>query len=284
MKLKERKKCPFCYSNKNITLYKLSYNNIKLKTFIKIYYKNLIPHKLLKKYYYVLNECCVCHGIFQKFVPDKKFSKNLYEKFIDSQLSFNKKIRMNIKNFKNYMHEAELITSLLKKNPREISIFEFGSGWGFWSRFMTACNFNVLSCEISKERISFAKKFGIKTIKDLKKIKGKFDFIYSDQVFEHLDDPKKMLLKLYKLLRPNGYINLKFPSAFKFKNKIKIKYYPKKDAAHPLEHINIYNKECIENMIKNTRLKITTKIFKNNFFSEIKNKFFFQNILLKKIK
>ena len=39
-----------------------------------------------------------------------------------------------------------------------------------------------------------------------------------------------------------GYILLNFPSSFGFKKKVKNNYTPNKDEAHPLEHLNLFNR------------------------------------------
>ena len=66
-----------------------------------------------------------------------------------------------------------------------------------------------------------------------------------------------------------------------------INYIPKKDCAHPLEHINIINRNCVKHMIINKNIKIIN--FKSfyifsilNFLKDFKNIFLFENVWLKK--
>ena len=79
----------------------------------------------------------------------------------------------------------------------------------------------------------------------------------------------------------------RFPSSFLFKTKLNKMYIPKKDCAHPLEHINIIKKKSFNQMSKILNLNICSLSKKNNlsFFSKIKtfkNHFAFNNILLQK--
>lgn len=288
MLLISRKKCPFCY-NKNLNLiYSLKYKNIKLSQFLRNYYNKRLPIKIIQNNYYNLLECLNCTGIFQEQIPNKNFSFNLYEKYIDSKESLKKKEDLYTEEFKKYFNEALLIKKIFNKKPKDVNILEFGSGWGFWSRFIKSCNFKVKAFEISNKRISYMQKNKISTIKNLKKYKKKFDFIYSDQTFEHIPNPKETIESASKLLKKNGHIFIAFPSSFLFKYKINKNYFPKKDCAHPLEHINLFNKKNINFMIKNTSLRIVN--FKSVYgFSirqiilDFKNLLFFNNVLLKKI-
>jgi 2-polyprenyl-3-methyl-5-hydroxy-6-metoxy-1,4-benzoquinol methylase len=286
MSLIIRKKCPFCNNINFKIIYSLSYKNNRISSFIKKYYKNKIPKKI-NNFYYNLLECKKCTGIFQEQIPNKSFSFNLYENYISYKESLKKKQNFDIKNYKKYFADATFIEKLIKKKPKNISILDFGSGWGFWSKFINACNFKVKSYEISNRRINYLKKNKIFVLKNLKIIKEKFDFIYADQVFEHLPDPQETIKILGKVLKKKGYILLGFPSSFLFKYKLKKNYFPSKDCAHPLEHINILNRKCLSFMIKSTSLKIvnfkTTHNFSiKNLISDLRNLLIFNNVLLKK--
>src|SRR3990172_6237336 len=60
-------------------------------------------------------------------------------------------------------------------------------------------------------------KNGVKILKkDLKEINMKFDFIMLHQSFEHMDHPKKVLKKLYDLLKPNRYLLIRIPISSSF--------------------------------------------------------------------
>ena len=80
-----------------------------------------------------------------------------------------------------------------------------------------------------------------------------------------------------------------FPSSYMFKLKLKFNYQPKKDCAHPLEHINLFNKECFEKMLNGSDLKILNLNYINNLnlienIKNIKNNYLFNRVILKKLK
>ena len=107
---------------------------------------------------------------------------------------------------------------------------------------MKSKSLDITTCEFSEKRHQYLIKNGIKNFKFLDEISDKFDFIYSEEVLEHLSNPLDTLDQLNKLLKKNGYMFHRFPSSFLFKTKLDKMYVPKKDCAHPLEHINIIKK------------------------------------------
>ena len=106
---------------------------------------------------------------------------------------------------------------------------EFGAGWGFWLNYLKKNNFNVTAFEISKSRIDFMKNKEINVISDLLSVKENFDFIFSEQTFEHISNPRDTLFNLSKILKYDGYIFLRFPSSFLFNLKLNKSYKPKND-------------------------------------------------------
>jgi len=283
----KRKNCCFCSSLSLIKIYSLNYKNNKLSNFINTYYKKRLPIKKINSFKYNLLKCLKCSGIFQENIPNKNFMFDLYEKYISDKESLKKKENLYTKDFKKYFTEAQLIEKIFNKKPKDISILEFGAGWGFWARFMKSLNFKIKCFEISKKRITYMKKNKIYIIKNIKKINEKFDFIYSDQTIEHIPNPKEIFKIFSKLLKKTGYILLGFPSSFLFEYKLNKNYIPKKDCAHPLEHINLINRKSLNFMLKGSSLKIINfKCILNfsikNIISDLKNLFFFSSVLLKK--
>ena len=172
---------------------------------------------------------------------------------------------------KKLIYEINLIKGIFKNNLKNKSILEFGSGWGFWSNYLKNNSFNVSAFEVSKSRIENLKRNNINVISNIDIIDKKFDFIYSEETFEHIPKPKETLIKLSRILNKDGFILLRFPSTFLFNLKLSNNYKPQKDCAHPLEHINSFNKRSFISMVKNTDLEIIDLKSKFNFFF---NKFF----------
>ena len=258
-----------------------------MQNFLTSYYKERINIKKLEKFKFVLLECNICKTIFQEQIPDSNFSFELYEEIIDKDESLAKKEDFEKKNIIKLDYEIGLIKGLFKKNNEEIKIMEFGAGWGFWLNYLKKNNFNVSAFEVSKARIDFMKNKKINVISDLLSVEENFDFIFSEQTFEHISNPRDTLFNLSKILKYDGYIFLRFPSSFLFNLKLNKSYKPKNDCVHPLEHINLFRKESFEAMTSNSNLQIINFRSRYNFsiinaLKDIKNFFYFDSILIKK--
>jgi len=96
----------------------------------------------------------------------------------------------------------------------------------------------------------------------------KFDLIYSDQTFEHLADPGKVIKSLIGLLNKNGCFFFKVPPGRFFKRKLNENYLAQKDEATPLEHINIFTKDSVQYLANKYKLQKVNlfKIFELNSF------------------
>jgi 2-polyprenyl-3-methyl-5-hydroxy-6-metoxy-1,4-benzoquinol methylase len=280
--------CPACKKNKFKKIYSLPYNSEKMISFLERYYKGLINTKKLEEYEYKLLECQYCSLIFQEQIPDEKFSQELYEEVIDREDSLLKKEDFEKKFHKKLFYEINLIKGIFKKKNEKISILEFGAGWGFWLNCLKSNNFDVYAYEVSETRINFIKKNQINVISSIDNLVNRFDFIYSEETFEHISNPRETLISLSKILKDGGFILLRFPSNFLFKFKLNDKYKPHKDCAHPLEHINLFKKKSFDAMVKDSNLEIINLKSKFNFsiknlLKDIKNFFYFDSVLIKKI-
>ncbi len=284
MKLIERVNCPYCRKIDFKSLYIKNYNSSILKTFLSNYYKNNEIIDILKLDAYEIVECIKCRGLFQKYIPNEELSYYLYERLISPKDSFNKKKNIITTNYKEYTLDAKIIKKLIKKNNNEIKILEFGCGWGFWTKFMKELNFDVETVEISDSRIDYLEKNGIQNYRNINNINKKFDLIFSNQAFEHISDPLQTLNNLKNKLNENGFMFHKFPSSFLFKSRLTKNYKPKKDCAHPLEHINILNYKCFQTMCDKNNLKIAKvrRLGILDGFKSLKNNILFNQIILKK--
>ena len=288
MSLTIRTCCPACKSNEFKKLFSLPYKSDKISSFINHYYKSLIKDSSLDGYEYNLLQCLNCNLIFQEQIPDDQFSKDLYEKFIDPNESLSKKDDFDKKFRKKLSFEMQLIKNLFKKKEKDISILEFGAGWGFWSKHAQNSGYKVSAFEVSEKRIDFMKNNNINVISNLNSHNLKYDLIYSEETFEHISHPKDTIIELSQLLSKGGFIFLRFPSAFLFKSKLNKNYVPTSDCAHPLEHINIFCKKSFIQMLKDTQLKnIDFKSNFNfsveNFLRDLKNLIYFDSVLIKKV-
>ena len=151
---------------------------------------------------------------------------------------------------------------------------------------MKELNFNVDTLEISKTRADFLKKNNIQNYRNINELNTKYDLIFSNQVLEHISNPFQTMKDLLNKLNANGFMYHKFPSSFNFKNRLSESYKPRKDCAHPLEHINIYSKKSFFVMAKKLKLQIINPIYIKNIsiidkLILLKNYLLFNTVILK---
>ena len=111
----------------------------------------------------------------------------VYQDWNDAEI-----IRENIVNHRSanfYLRMAKETTRAIKflnRAPGQIKFLDFGMGAGNWCVLAKAFGCDVYGAELSSEHISNAESIGVKTL-GLDGVRGhKFDYINSEQVFEHL--------------------------------------------------------------------------------------------------
>lgn len=261
-----RKFCPLCKSKKVKIIFSKKFDQIKTKEFFKSHLNKKFPMKILNNRYYEISECEKCYFIFQKNILNKKYNYKFYNDYVDHEDALKKNI------FK-WNAEIDLINRIFE--DKNINILEYGAGLGAWLKPIKNNGYkNIHAVEISKIRRKYLMKLNIKSSAKLKGINKKFDLIYSDQTFEHLTEPGKVINNLSKLLKKNGYIIFKIPSGFNFKNKLGDNYFAQKDEAIPLEHINIFTKGSIKFIketfkLSNVRSFSFYKIYERKFYKNL---------------
>lgn len=242
----ERDCCPTCGNPDFKNLFEQKFSNGETKDFIDTYY-NTEFRKRLGNNIYKLVECSNCSLIYQKFILDGPGLQFLYELAISPVSSLAKRETAGAKYFNHLLTDSYTPIGIFpNRKPREIKVLDFGMGWGHWAIAGVANGLNVVGAELSESRIQFAKSKGIRILNSLEDKKVKFDYINTDQVFEHLDNPSDILLKLVSKLNSRGVIKIFVPNSTSDKRKLlRGKWSPSKDSFHPLEHINSFTRTSL---------------------------------------
>jgi cyclopropane fatty-acyl-phospholipid synthase-like methyltransferase len=103
----------------------------------------------------------------------------LYTEWISGESSLKKKLFADLSMYSGYAREVEAIPFLVgKRYPGEITVLDYGMGWGYWCLMAKAFGFKAMGLELSVERASFALRSGIKVLGDPRElIPGSIDFI-----------------------------------------------------------------------------------------------------------
>lgn len=265
-----RKECPICKNNNYTILFKKPTNSNVLKK----YFKWRLPKLKSEEFIFecTIVECKNCSLIYHVNYLNQNQKDKIYGTE-DSNLTKYKKLKRkkNTKKIKNiYNRNLNIAFHLLNKN-KNIKVLDFGSGWGEWAVFSNEYGFETFGCEIDDFKIKYSNKNNLKLL-DIDNIKEKsINFINTEQVFEHLEDPIKYIKLFEKIVTNNGVVRISVPNGIKIKKNIKYNYNwlvknkSSNNSLNPIwlfEHINCYTPKSIIYMME------------NNGFRQIKLSFF----------
>ena len=172
--------------------------------------------------------------------------KALYVNWIDQVQSLQKKQSAKSRLYRQYAGQIHTLSRLFNRRPDQIRVLDFGMGWGYWSRMAQAHGLNVVGYELSAQRVEHARKMGVTVIDDLSTVEDDFDFIYANQVFEHLSNPVQIMQTLCQCLKPTGFIYIRVPDGRGVARSLAQRgWTPDLDAIHPLEHINCFTRKTL---------------------------------------
>ncbi len=291
----ERTFCPACKSNNFIKLYSAPFLEKPIYKFLdrKFSNKNILDN--FKDARYSLQECKECNLIFQKYILNDFFMTKLYDEWLNlfdnemesNEIMINKNIfELNTSTF--YAQEIMKVILYLKKRPSDINVLDFGMGYGKWVLMAKAFGCNAYGTDLSDKRVDLVKSLGINVI-NLNELRNyKFDFINSEQVFEHLPNPKETLTLLKNSLKTGGILKISVPDGRGIKKRLKFMDWGAKRSSNsfllpitPLIHINCFNYKNLINMVTKSDFKHINIPYKFEYTCMLSysNKAFLKNIL-----
>ena len=244
--------CKIC-GKIGISIFSKKFNDELLKTFfIKYYGKKKYENfkNNLKETSYELLKCDQCKFIWQKNIPEKNFSIDLYENIIDKEESLKKSEKKFNNQKKSYYKEIKKIISNFKE--KKINILDFGAGWGHWLMSGTSLPYNSFAFELSPSRIKFLLSNQIKILnfETINSFENFFHYIRLDQVLEHLDEPNQSLSVIKKLGKDNCIFFISVPDGEEIIKKKDKNFQIEKGPVQPLEHLNCFSKKSLKKNLR----------------------------------
>lgn len=246
--------CPVCKSDESKIVYQTKYTEDPIKTYLHRFYdpQGGVEMEYLNGEEYILRQCNTCGLIFQFSIPNDQLRSRLYEHWIDPNI-YRPKSNTNPLITRPYLlAELLMLPAVLHKQPSQISLLDFGMGWSEWCRIGQILGYKITGSEINKDQLQYAKNYQIPTIDIQTLVDSSFDYINTEQVFEHLDQPFKTLQLLTKALKLGGVIKISVPDGTGILDRLTHANWltPKKsrqslNAIAPLEHINTYSKPTL---------------------------------------
>jgi SAM-dependent methyltransferase len=251
-----RTHCPICGSLKYRTLYASRYTDDPIRSYLESFYseQGQVEFEYLQGAEYSLCECAQCDGIFQEHIPDDMLMERLYEHWIDPE-RMRSGFGSDFASACDYAQEIMQIIAFLDRKPSSLAFLDFGMGWGQWAMMARAFGCNCIGTELSESRIAFAASNGVQAVGWHELGERSFDFINTEQVFEHLPNPLETLRHFKRLLAPGGIVKISVPDANDISRRLRIMDWsaPKQsrnslNAVAPLEHINCFRRRSISVM------------------------------------
>jgi SAM-dependent methyltransferase len=116
-------------------------------------------------------------------------------------------------------YSTDIVLSLAKKmnvkskSDKDLSILEFGAGSGFLADiWRKEIGITPDCCEIDPILVSEIKSRGLNCFEDVQNLPKKYDFVYTSNVLEHIEDDVSALKDLYSALNPGGVIGIYVPA------------------------------------------------------------------------
>jgi 2-polyprenyl-3-methyl-5-hydroxy-6-metoxy-1,4-benzoquinol methylase len=180
----------------------------------------------------------------------------LYEEWIDPE----KVLELGVEDhdidfYEHLAGEIRVIIRHLRKLPNQLKLLDFGMGWGQWCLMARAYGCSAFGTELSQTRVDHAKASGTLAIRWEQIPEHQFDFINTEQVFEHLADPVGTLRYLANSLNSNGIIKISVPNGRDIHRRLAVMDWtaPKRsknslNCVAPLEHINCFTHNSLIRM------------------------------------
>lgn len=244
--------CPLCSSELARVLYSSPTRCSEVSDFFYSYYKVSPDEVLLPDDDFVIHECLECSSFYQRKIFDDKSAEYLYDFLCNSKESLSKREKADLRYFFSIVSFGKKLKRYFGRRiiPADIRVLDFGMGWGFWARGMAALGFSVHGCELSHERCEYAGKMGIINIEFNESV-CVYDVINIDQVLEHLPEPLAVINELVKRLKVGGVLIIGVPNGFETRKRlVGRRWRPQKDALHPFEHVNLFNRKSFKRKLR----------------------------------
>jgi len=138
------------------------------------------------------------------------------------------------------------------------SLLDVGCGNGGFLKIFDKHKWQLFGLEINKSQAQVAQKLRkvkifTKTVENFKFTPNYFDVVTLWHVFEHLENPRKILVKLHRILKNNGYLLIEVPNGNSIYRKIFNDHW---QLLMPPEHLFFWTNKSLKLIINNSGFRI----------------------------
>jgi len=274
----ERQDCPVCHSTDLRTIMVCDFAEDPIATNLRDYYGR--DPERLRGWNFHLEQCTHCECLFQKWKGDEAFLEELYTYWLEGHIADDPDAYVPWQKILAEPHKARdgnevmMAASYLGKPVRGLKTLDYGMGFGTWARVALALGTDSHGFDLSPSCVAYARGKGVRIAsqEDLDRGGNGFDYINTEMVFEHIDNPGDEAKRLASNLRPGGLFKVSVPSGVGMVDRVRrgtwgaAKY--SKDslnAVQPLEHLNAYTRKTMEELGRLAGLKRIRMPYRHRF-------------------
>ena len=248
--LKIRTSCPGCLSDSLSLVYQEPYTGADMQDYLARQYEGNAS-STADEGTYSLARCNHCGLVFQQQVPDEPLLDEIYNDWVPGTELEREHRDYSLDEYRYLAEQVQFVIQYFGLPPGELDALDFGFGWAHWSKMAMGFGCNVWGVELSEGRASYGRSVGLRVVGLDDLPARRFRFINTEQVFEHLTEPRRVLEKLRNALSADGIIKISVPDAAAALKKISQgKNFGALSAGDqmpiaPLEHINAFSHDSL---------------------------------------
>ena len=205
----ERRACPACGELRHEMLRSAAFTAPEVWEFIK--HSGRIAPGDLEGGLYQVRRCDACRFLWQPSISTR-LDGRAYETLRSLRRRACQEGPADVSLYDGYAREISSIARRLERKPHQLSLLDFGMGWGAWCRMAQAYGYAVAGFELSQRRRENARRWGIRVVDSLEALE-RYDYINCHHALEHVPDPHQTLARLVAALAPGGLVRLSVRTA-----------------------------------------------------------------------
>ena len=212
---------------------------------------------------YEIRHCRLCGLSFQTWVLEVEEAAAWYAA-APQNFDFWQEIgRQKLHWFAHMAEEVLILRQLIPTSPPVV--LDFGCNWGKWANTALAHGCRVHAVEINRQAAEFCTQRGIEILSLNDLAADYYDFINVDQVAEHLSEPREVVERLVRSLKPGGFLKLSTPENRSLPRRLAAAHAGDAsallnpsaiDALAPLEHVNLFTNQSLKMLATVTGLRL----------------------------
>ncbi|WP_419827872.1 class I SAM-dependent methyltransferase [Sphingomonas sp.] len=199
-----RQACPVCGETGFEAVYEAPYRGDPVRGFLDSHYadQGFVDWSLFGDEAYEVVHCPRCDLLFQRLVPDDALLARIYTEMTQHErVAAIERAMVTRDSVDKVAGEFAHLFRLTGKPIADITVLDYGLGFGRWARVARGLGATVYATEIGEEKRQLARSLGIEVIDDADIDAMQFDIVHTEQVMEHLIEPGRDFARLARATR-----------------------------------------------------------------------------------